>query len=233
MFARHSESLLLRNPEVEKELKITPEQKSQLAAVNTERERWFERATREFQQGKQKLADNGAGPDQVQALARQQSELAQERREDFDAALVKVLSAKQRERLAQIKLQAEGPMAFTRPEIQQRLNMDEEQVAMIGEIVAEGRAALSQEAALPPELRPARPLSAEEREQLHSSQAYKTAVGKTRTAAIEVRERTMQAIAKVLTKKQRDKYQSMRGEPFGLDKMQATPGNSSRPTAPK
>jgi hypothetical protein len=37
----------------------------------------------------------------------------------------------------------------------------------------------------------------------------------------------MQAIAKVLTKKQREKYLSMLGEPFGLAKLQATSRDES------
>src|SRR5260370_25911256 len=53
-----------------------------------------------------------------------------------EAAALKVLTAEQRRRFAGIQLQAEGPLAFTHPEIHQRLNLSPDQVEAIGEIVA-------------------------------------------------------------------------------------------------
>jgi Spy/CpxP family protein refolding chaperone len=223
LFARYATGSLLQNPEIQEELKLTPDQKDRLKAVEGDIQRLAERHTLEVQEARQRLRDSGAGPQEVSALAARANESAQPLREEREARLMKVLSRDQRERLEQIRLQAEGPMAFTRPEVQERLNMDPDQVALIAANVTEGRTTLSREAALPPEVRPPLTPSAEERQRVLDSRAYKAAVEKSRATALQVRTKTMQAIAKVLTKKQRATYQSLLGEPFGLERLQAKP----------
>jgi hypothetical protein len=99
--------------------------------------------------------------------------------------------------------------------------MDPGQVESIRAIVAEGRDELTRAAALPPEMARTRFATGppEKRAQLIESEEYQTAVEAARAAALKTRAGITQRIAKVLTKKQRENYQHMVGEPFGLEKL--------------
>jgi hypothetical protein len=225
-FARHAKSLLLGYPAVEEEIKLSPAQKSRLKEIDDELRRSVERATKEardrMEAYKKNRQANGQQyePDVLSALGQEDAAARGPVIAGAEAARVKALDRRQRARLDQIQLQAEGPTALTRPEIQERLNMSPEQSEAIGAIVAQGREELVRVSALPPELMPYAMLPAQ-RAAVTKSKEYKSAVEKSRAAALKARGATMQMIAKVLTRKQRETYQKMLGEPFDLAKLRA------------
>jgi hypothetical protein len=57
--------------------------------------------------------------------------------EQAEGALAKVLTKDQRIRVRQISLQRLGPLAFTRPDVQNQLNMSPEQIEQVGAILAQ------------------------------------------------------------------------------------------------
>jgi hypothetical protein len=133
-----------------------------------------------------------------------------------EAAKMKVLDRRQRTRLEQIKLQMEGPYAFTRPEFQERLNMDQGQIEAVTAIMLEGREEAIRVSALPRNMLNTYFGAPSERTKLTESDGYQSELDKARQAAVKARAATMQRIAKVFTKKQRENYQKMLGEPFDI-----------------
>ncbi len=73
---------------------------------------------------------NGGGYGFPQARFEQQQQ-------ETDTALAKILTKPQRDRIRQIQLQQEGPMAVTKPELQKKLNMSQLQIEQIAMIVDE------------------------------------------------------------------------------------------------
>lgn len=233
VFALQSKLLLLQNPQVQAELKLTSDQKTKLKTIEDGNQRAGDRLMLDFQKARQELVQKQADRQELAALGEKLAEMGRQHRERFEAERMGILDRNQRTRLEQIQLQAEGPTAFTRPEVQERLNTSPDQDEMIAAIVTEGRAELNQAAALPAGTVPTGVLTAEQRSALRESKQYKGAVEKSREAATKTRQSTMQRIAKILTKKQREKYQTMVGEPFGLEKLRTTPANANTVTAPK
>jgi hypothetical protein len=91
----------------------------------------------------------GFGPggqvDPAAAQRRQAMFLAMnELRQSTELTLAKILSRGQMNRLRQIQLQLEGPSALVRPEIAEKLNLDELQVGQIRELMNERRQAQRQ-----------------------------------------------------------------------------------------
>ncbi len=86
----------------------------------------------------------GRGQQDPEAMARRQAmfESMNEIQQLSDQTLAKILSRGQMGRLKQIQLQAEGPRALTRPDMVERLNLDEEQVAQIQQLLGEERQAM-------------------------------------------------------------------------------------------
>ncbi len=81
----------------------------------------------------------------IQALESEQSGLD----EDFDDGISAILTRRQRSRFAQIRLQLDGPMAFARPGLLAKLNVEEEQAETIHGIIAGAREAMVQNAQFP------------------------------------------------------------------------------------
>ena len=212
-FAFYSMSTLLERETIQKELKLSDEQKSKLkkaesvvAKIQKERE--------EDRVGKrQELLNAGATP---QEIALFDSSLVAEARNSGDTAALTVLNKNQRERLKQIQLQLEGPMAFLRDDLQKKLNIDEDRGREILRIVMQGRENLINASALPENS--AREfqgvLTQDQRRALSQSKDFQAKVGKSKEAAIKSRASTMQSIGKLLTKNQRARYQNMLGNPF-------------------
>jgi hypothetical protein len=106
---------LFANPDVQRELKITPEQADRLTAARNKLRSRFE--------------------DQVGQLARlpardrqaREADLVQAYQKGLAQATADVLSEKQLKRYRQIELQARGPAAFNDPAIQKQLNLTDEQ----------------------------------------------------------------------------------------------------------
>ena len=132
---------------------------------------------------------------------------------ESERPILDVLDSHQRSRLEQLQLQADGPAAFMRPEIQDRLRMSPEQADAIRMIYERGRQEMAQSATLPPGVTPVpRGLTLEKRLELLKSKDFGTQVENVRTQVITTRNAIMREIAENLNKKQRATYLKMLGE---------------------
>jgi hypothetical protein len=210
---------IIQSPEVQEELGLSDDQRTRLAKIERqgdERSRQVEEASRRERQSL------GADPDAEvlraiqQRASNDQAALARE----AEAEQLRVLDRRQRARLEQIRLQADGPMAFLRsPELRDRLNLDPDQVQAIAEAVRQGtaeekaRAAASQqvlvEATAPdPDTPNRRNFLPGKREAVAAE--YER-LGKD---TARIRRSVEQAVDKALSKKQRAAYRALCGEPF-------------------
>jgi hypothetical protein len=164
-------------------------------------------------------------------------------RRENEEALARVLDKPQRERLAQVALQLEGPMAITRPEVALRLNFADTQLLVIQALKEEYEAAREQLYAIHQErfsLRAdtsspttgARP-GAVRAGPLGESTAAKAVPGsggsvprpeesagdRLNRASDELRMRFVRELNNVLTRRQKTVFNKMLGEPFDLEKV--------------
>jgi hypothetical protein len=224
-----SKTVLLKRVPVQEEIKLTLDQNRRFEEIEKKANQTIERVNanlqkklEEYRQRKQ-LEGVPYDMDELRALYAEANAARTPLATDAEESKLKLLDRRQRKRLGEIQLQAEGPMAFMRPVVQQQLNMSEEQIALIGAMIDESREQITVVSALPPDLAPGgRFLSTTERD----GKRYAAALEKSRTAALQVRDRTMQRILKVLTKNQRENYRKMLGEPFDLAKLRSTPASS-------
>ena len=142
-----------------------------------------------------------------------------------DAAVEKILDAKQRTRVRQIRLQAEGPMLFTRDELLARLNLDAGQMEMLQQIVG-GNSGVSyglQRDASPDRAR-------------GKGQKAKAAPAPAPKAAPVVADGATQQIYGLLRPRQRDVLKKILGEPVNLDpgaqSDDSTPGDEKAVASP-
>ncbi|MFO0908073.1 MAG: Spy/CpxP family protein refolding chaperone [Isosphaeraceae bacterium] len=212
MYSLTPDAVLLENAAVRSELKMTPEQVKALKTIEEEQYRNLEKFRTELI-ARMKEAQEAGDANQLSALSKQGIELRDSLVARTEEATRKSLTKSQLTRLREIQLQAEGPLALTRPEIQERLNLDEDQVGLIRGIIDEGRNSFREAVSSPMrELRnkPGNPRSAT------GSKEYQEAAAKGRENATKSRQETMQKIGKVLTRKQRQTFDRLLGEPFDL-----------------
>jgi len=199
---------LLRLPAVQKELKLSEKQKSEVARIGSSAKTAKKAIDAESKgKAKTKREDNPEGIANPDAEAREAA-LA-ELEGQTEAELRKLLDATQRKRLSEIALQVEGPDAFLKPELIEKLVLEEIQVQAIQEILGGVRQRQEQAKAI----------------QKRSADLGNIALEKTtkeqqkiqfRTLAFKSGKRAMAEIAKVLSKHQRDQYRKLLGEPFDL-----------------
>lgn len=146
---------------------------------------------------------------------------------DTDTAVLKVLDAKQRTRVSQIKLQSQGLNAFRTPELIAALKIPEVRAQEIAEILDVQNQARREQFGQMREVfaqfaanNNGQPPSREQMQALRDNPEFQAKMDATRkkideaTASLE--DKTKAAIARLLTKKQRDQYDKMLGEPFDL-----------------
>jgi hypothetical protein len=199
---------LLRLPAVQKELDLTERQKLEVARLGDETKaakKQVESASKEQAKDKAEEVPKGMPDPAREALEAQFFDLESR----ADASLKKLLDARQRVRLSEIALQAEGPQAFLKPELIQALDLLEDQLDEIRAIL--GVVRQQQEQAKAIQKRSA-DLGTFAVEKVSKEQQKIQA----RTTALKVGKRAMTEIGKVLSKKQRDKYNKLLGEPFNL-----------------
>ena len=132
---------LVNNRAVQAELKVTPEQKSHLESLSDkadqQRQRWFAQMGLAAPGGdRNRVAPGGpAQPPSFEAMVESRREMQQ----SVERAVARILSKAQVARIRQIQLQLEGPAALLQPELQERLNLNEDQVAMLRELLQERR----------------------------------------------------------------------------------------------
>ena len=148
----------------------------------------------------------------------------------MEAADLAILKPEQRQRLDQIQLQAQGPLAFARPDpgtqadvgpsLTQRLKLTDEQVRRAREILQEGQKEIANAATFPIVLDPKDgPPTMESVGKLVDTpefQAAKKKAGQDGRAALAAVTRRMEEI---LTADQREAYHNLLGEPFDLSKL--------------
>ena len=135
--------------------------------------------------------------------------------------MLKVLDHRQHTRLDQIHLQAEGPVAFCRPEVQGSLHLDPQQVRTIQVLVARAVERMADAvdavaASVPP---PSGPFTPERSRAVYESKPYQDAIRKEGEITRKARNNTLQAVMKLMTKDQNAEYLAMLGKPFDLARL--------------
>jgi hypothetical protein len=230
----YGKSWLLEFDQVQEELKVTPEQKGRMKEAKQEVSRITERMRVESKQALQFREEGN-----LEALnAFSQRRAAEQLRltMETDEPLVKVLDHRQRTRLEQIQIQGEGPIVFRRPEIQRRLNLSPDQIEAIAAILVQGNEAMQQAATVQVELPHLGTTTPDQRktmrESLFESKSFRPQLEKARKSVLGARQMTMRAIGKVLTRRQRENFEKMLGEPFDIARLRpegAPPAKESKP----
>jgi hypothetical protein len=224
--------VLILLPSVQDELELSKAQRERIATLDRESRETSDRLMQEYRA-------NLPPPDQVdpqtgQTMQQQMMSARESIRNQSETATIKVLQPRQRVRLDQVQLQAEGPIAFTRPEVLERLNLSPDRIETIQEIVARGREQMWATSAVPLGVQPGDgPPTPDRSRALFESEQFKAEAAKSRGATLKARDATMQAIARVLTKGQRATYRKMLGEPFDLAKLQGEGTASATETKPE
>jgi hypothetical protein len=214
-YAQYPLYTLLQREPVQKELKLTQAQKARIAQAQAEFDKHGPVRNQEHQQKRQAAAQAGASEQELHLL---DASYTAESLTLLDGLLMKPLDKSQRVRLGQLRIQVEGPMALLRPEVQERLNLDPAQVALIRGVITTGREELIAVSALPDKLaeQGSSFRSPEQVRELNKSKDYQAEVAKSKQAALKSRASTMQKIRKLLTKGQRARYESLAGPPFDV-----------------
>jgi hypothetical protein len=138
--------------------------------------------------------------------------------DDWESAIQQALQPAQRERLEQIQLQMQGPLAFEDRAIRRRLRLSDDQVDDIEAIVNEGMKELDKASSFQIDLNPGDdPQSPEAVRELIGRLEFQLAKEKARHLVLAGRAAVMLRIAKVLTVPQRSAYGQMLGPAFDVE----------------
>jgi Spy/CpxP family protein refolding chaperone len=199
----------IRNGAVQKDLKLTEDQKKKIAAFDKDR---YAKGDELEQMRKENVKalprPNEVPPEQRRAML---VELAEEKRAkidalnlEFEARYLKVLTPAQRQRLFEIKLHIRGPYAFAEEDVIRRFNIDHVQVGLINEILEGSRQ----------ELEAATTIRVPRDGDLSANKGYQEQVAAAIKTGSDIRASMTRRITKLLRKKQWDAYQAMMSEPF-------------------
>jgi Spy/CpxP family protein refolding chaperone len=212
---------LIMTASVQEELKLTDVQKKKIADVIRQLQDRNKEIIEERRQALESL-DQPPDPGAVEAIRATWRAKGEAVDEEVERGISRTLESRQLSRIDQIQLQAEGPMAFLRPNVQARLNLGPGQIDEIEAIVTVGREEISKASAVPLPVKPGGGLLAPERAQeLAKSKEFESNIEKHRDLAIQARKATMQKISRILTKRQRAAYDAQLGEPFDMEKLRA------------
>jgi len=204
--------VLLGIAAVQEELKLTPAQKKAVEDIWTRR-------TAEVQEARRKITDRAKFAEARVGILR-----------DAQKEALDCLEPKQRDRLDQIQLRSQGPLAFHTagwpqlalegPEVTKRLGLSDQQTRRVREIAEAGEKEIEAAAAVPIALDPkAGAPTPESIRKLVEGPEFKAAKRKTRQAAHEAWAAVIRRIEAVLTEPQRAAYRTLLGEPFDLAKV--------------
>jgi Spy/CpxP family protein refolding chaperone len=206
---------LILSPGVQEELKLTKEQKAKVREVHEAVTRGQAEATRG--------AINPEAPLDVQALmtmiANQQSEK--------EAAFARILTPRQRARLAQIAVQLEGPEALVKPEVATQLKLGPDQVEMIQAIIAEMGEREAQLTAAQAERARALQGDGQLQPDRKEVEAQKDQMAQ---ATERIQAEAVRQINRVLTRRQQLAYKKLLGEPFDVSRFEAVGDRAPRAT---
>jgi hypothetical protein len=235
--------MLIRSTAVRKDLGLTQAQADRILRIDEE----FNKRRREAAQGLRKDA-SGVDPTELMTM------IASLRAEN-EAAIAEVLEPRQRKRLAQIVIRAEGPLAVSRPEVADAINLGPSEVEYIQEVMREykevadrlwqehierlrdirdraiaaprGREKAGRIAgAKAPGGEPGRPGDA-----LPSRDPATVAEEERfRKESIKLEDEVIRQVSKALSRKQRAAFNRLLGEPFDLGKLSPDVAGATRST---
>jgi hypothetical protein len=205
---RSPDSVILARPDVQADLRLSPEQRRRFAPLDASR--------RERQRDLDEMADatnrNAFSPLPLRDVLSLEAMQAESDRE-MDAGIAALLTRPQRARFAQIRLQLDGPMSFAQPDLLTKLNVEDDQAETIRGILETMREELIQNAQFPltsrdvPRRDGSRPPTMTERD-------LEEDLARARVANERLREAAAAKIARVLSKFQWETYLKLRGAPF-------------------
>lgn len=223
-----SKSMLIMMPPVQEELELTDEQKQKLRD-------WMEQMrTRGEEMGqamRQEFGDDFRQADvplarRVMTITRVMGQLGGMLQEN-EAGINRILEADQRKRLTQVALQMEGISALGKPEVSRALNLSPTQSLRIQELLNQSRSSqlmswLQQMPAMAQRGRSARnddPAARQQRRQEATKQFEAL-----RSRSDSIQEQTTIQVLKVLTIRQRKRFDEILGEPFDPGRINAMAG---------
>jgi hypothetical protein len=180
--------MILLAPSVQSELKLTEEQKTKVYG-------FARNATQKHRDLMQQMMFGGNANPQAMMQANWQI------RKENDQAIAQILQPKQKERLDQIVLQHEGPLAVARPEIAAKLRLNDTQQEYVQGVLVEMR----------------RELMMSIRQSAAAGQFNPAQV---RELSTQLRKQAVMDISQVIDAKQKKNFNSMLGAPFDLNKLE-------------
>jgi len=188
--------MILLAPSVQKELKLTDDQKTKIYSM-------ARTASQKGREMMRSMASSGGGVNPQMMM-----QAGMQIRQETEQSIAKILDTKQKERLDQIVLRVEGPIAVARPEIAEKLRLNSTQNEKIQGIVMEMRQGLSM------------------------AIGQGTATGRINrkqasTLTAQYRKAAVQQIAKVLESRQEAAFNKMLGEPFDVTKLESETSGAS------
>ena len=208
---------LVEIPAVQKELALTPAQKSGIREARKEGIR-SEQATWEGYQDLFRALGPRPEPGAMAEFNRSAQEALNDVGRRTEVAMLKILDHRHAVRLDQIHLQVEGPVSFCRAEVQKGLRLDPKQVRTIEAVVAHGiqRMVDSVSAVAASVRAPAGPYTPELSRTVYESKPYQDAFRKQGQIVRKARDDTLKAVTELMSKDQQKAYAAMLGKPFDL-----------------
>jgi hypothetical protein len=227
-------------PAVQDDLKLTEKQKSQLTKffsdMDQKRRDLFPTRNRNQNQDQNPNSDPNLNPDpnrnpqgrgrgrggfggaNFEAMRANFEKLQQE----TDDAIAKVLNPRQLERLKQIELRRDGPAAFAKQEIAEKLNLSPDQVESVQMVLNQMRQTQRERFQ---ELRRNDAgngnggFDREAMKQRRDSPESKAQMAKLQQDSEKLRSQALQEMTQILRRKQRETYNRMLGKAFDLSKL--------------
>jgi hypothetical protein len=228
---------LLDNPAVQEDLMLTKDQKEEIKTVfgrlSRQREEMFSRWNEmrrnldapkgQPDQGGQQEA--GARPAAVPSML----EILETTQAEADARFARIVKKSQRERLFQIQLQRQGPLAVLRPDIAEKLNIGPDQQEQLEILMREVREEVQQfmqarRQALQSFSTPDGRLDAKAIRARGESRDGKAEIKEMRQRGEQIQDQTIKEIGKILSKKQKARFNAMLGKPFDVAKLEGPDG---------
>jgi hypothetical protein len=214
------ETVLLSMEPVQQELKLSDDQKKEQETI----------AQGRFQKIRQARAAN---KEAAKFIAARDAIF-----KETEAAYLATFKPEQRERLDQIQLQAQGPIAFVRddrspganvgPPLAERLKLSDDQVRKIRAIAEEGQNAIMKAAGFPIALDPKDKPTPEAIRKLVESPEFREAKRKASQTSRDAWAAVIRRIEDVLTEDQRASYRKLLGAPFDLSRLRTVAPEQER-----
>jgi hypothetical protein len=215
---------LLRTPEVQRELKLTDQQKEKIARIEAESKESKKRVDSTYGKGekgkpKAKAEDPQTDEERIARQARE-SEL-DGLEQQADERLAAILDSRQRSRLTQIVLRVQGPSAFLTPEVSEKLGLTPDQIVAIREVLGGIKDEQDQYKEVQKRAFELAKAGGDfELEKVRKEQQK----GQGRAFAYKLGKQAMPAIGRILTRRQRDLFNRMLGDPFDLGSLTGRDG---------